>query len=64
MGLGVIFTFRKPPPGGRPAGARSRRMPPQARLGLGGKRQAHASIVFLLPKLACDALDRAGPDPK
>src|SRR5262245_29485334 len=32
-----IFTFKKPPlPGGRPAGARSRRMPPQARLGLGG----------------------------
>ena len=37
-------------------------MPPHAPLGLGGKRQPHASIVFLLPKLVCDALDRASPD--
>ena len=62
-------TFQKvslsesPPSGGRPARARSRRMPPQAWLGL-GEASVHASIVFLLPKLVCDALDRASPDPE
>jgi hypothetical protein len=34
-------------------------MPPQAPL---GGRQPHASAVFFLPKLVCDALDRACPD--
>src|SRR5262245_7989253 len=63
MGLGVIFTFRNSPlPGGRPAGARSRRMSPQARLGLTETVSPHASIGFLSPKLVCDALDRARAD--
>jgi hypothetical protein len=63
MGLGVIFTFRKPPRGSPRRGTLSADAP-AGTARPGGKRQAHASIVFLLPKLACDALDRAGPDPK
>ena len=43
--------FPKVPSGGRPAGARSRRMPPQAWLGR-GERQPHASIVILLSSFA------------
>src|SRR5262245_48975980 len=37
-------------------------MPPAGAARPGGKRQPLASIVFLLPKLVCDALDRASPD--
>src|SRR5262245_12350988 len=51
------------PSGGLPAGARSRRMPPTRRSARGKRQAPHlTSIVFLLPKLVCDALDRASPD--
>ena len=49
--------FFQPGGGGAP---RAPRVP--FSLGVGAQRQEEASIVFLSPKLVCDALDRASPD--
>ena len=35
---------------------------PHMPLGLGEASSPHGSVVFLSPKLVCDALDRASPD--
>ena len=66
FGDGALSNFhfpKVPPPGVAPPGHALGGCPAGAARP-GGKRQPHASIVSLLPKLVCDALDSASPDPE